>query len=250
MKVGGDSGVLGNSGIFRRFFLYRFWPDRWQLAAFFIAALVFVPLAVILSSLLSPDREIWDHLVETVLGEILLNTAWLLLGVAVGTTVLGVSLAWLSAVCEFPGRRLFDWALVVPLALPAYVTAFVFIGLLDFTGPVQTALRQWLGPERAWFPPIRSTGGVILVMTLAFYPYVYLLARNAFLTQGVRAVEVAQVLGHSRWSGFFRAAVPLARPWIFGGLLLVLMETLADFGTVSAFNYDTFTPSISARKVI
>lgn len=219
-------------------------PDGWQALAFLISFLVIVPLSVVMSALFLAHGEVWAHLVQTVLGELLINTFWLVLGVGLAGTVLGVSLAWLNAVCDFPGRRFFDWALVMPLALPAYVTAFVFIGLFEFTGPVQTFLRQRLGADNLWFPSIRSTGGVVLVMTLAFYPYIYLLARNAFFTQGKRAIEVAQTLGYGRWGGFLRAAVPMARPWIFGGLMLVLMEVLADFGAVSVFNYDTFTTAI------
>jgi len=218
-------------------------PNPWQLAAFLITVAVCAPLAMVLSSVFSPSTDVWRHLVETVLVEVMLNTIWLVLGVGVGTLVLGVSLAWLTAACEFPGRRFFDWALMLPLALPAYVTAFVSIGLLDYTGPVQTFLRSWLG-EGIWFPRIRSTGGVILVMTLALYPYVYLLARNAFLTQGRRAIEVAQSLGHSRWGGFYHVSLPMARPWIVGGSMLALMETVADFGAVSTFNYDTLTTAI------
>jgi iron(III) transport system permease protein len=157
--------------------------------------------------------------------------------------LLGVSLAWLTAVCDFPGRRFFAWSLMLPLAMPAYVLAFVQVGLLDFTGPLQTALRAWFGTSH-WFPPIRSTGGVVLVLTLAFYPYVYLLARNAFLTQGLRAIEVAQALGYTRFQAFWKVALPMARPWIAGGLTLALMETLADFGSVSIFSFDTFTTAI------
>ncbi len=219
-------------------------PARWRLAATLIAALVLAPLLVVLFSLFSPSDGIWRHLVETVMAELLVNTFWLVIGVGIGTGVLGVSLAWLTATCDFPGRKLFDWALVLPLAVPAYVIAFVSIGLFDFTGPVQTHLRAWFGTQELGFPKIRSTGGVIVVMTLAFYPYVYLLARNAFATQGRRSIEAAQSLGHSQWSAFFRVALPMARPWIAGGLMLALMETLADFGTVSIFNYDTFTTAI------
>jgi iron(III) transport system permease protein len=222
------------------------WPrlDGLQLTALFIAFLVLAPLGVVFSSVFSPTDQVWRHLVDTLLGELLLNTLWLVLGVGLGTTLLGVSLAWLTAACDFPGRKVFDWALMLPLAIPAYVIAFVSIGLLDFTGPIQTHLRAWLGEEHVWFPKIRSTGGVILILTLAFYPYVYLLARNAFLTQGRRAMEASQSLGHSQWSGFFRVSLPMAQPWIAGGLMLVLMETLADFGAVSIFNYDTFTTAI------
>ncbi len=184
------------------------------------------------------------HFVQTSLVTLLINTFWLMLGVAFGTAFLGVSLAWLTAACDFPGRKWLDWALMLPLSLPPYVVAFVSIGLLDFTGPVQTQLRSWLGVEQLWFPRIRSTAGVIAVMTLTLYPYVYMLARNAFLTQGRRAIEAAQSLGQGRFRGFLTVALPMARPWIAGGLALVLMETLADFGTVSIFNYDTFTTAI------
>ncbi len=182
------------------------------------------------------------HLAEFVLPELLLNTLWLLLGVGVNVAVLGISLAWLNAMCEFPGRVFFSWALLLPLAMPAYVLAFVLIGLLDFTGPLQTVLRQAFGPLT--LPSIRSRGGVILVMSLALYPYVYLIARNAFQSQGRAAMEAAQSLGMNRWQGFFKVALPMARPWIAAGVALALMETLADFGTVSTFNYDTFTTGI------
>ncbi len=200
-------------------------------------------MLVVFSSLLTPESEIWRHLLKFVLPDLIVNTFWLVLGVAIGAAFLGVGLAWLTALYDFPGRAFFSWALLLPLAAPAYVTAFVFIGLLDFSGPVQTWLRGVFGAQ-LWFPPIRSTGGVIGVMTLALYPYVYLLARNAFLTQGRRTLEAAQSLGFSRSQGFFRAALPMARPWIAAGLGLVLMETLADFGAVAAFNYDTFTTAI------
>lgn len=235
LKVPFERGV----SFFQRVFL-----DRWQAATLSIAGLVLVPLAVVLFSVFSETNEVWLHFVQTSLVTLLTNTFWLLLGVGVGTTFLGVSLAWLTAACDFPGRKWLDWALMLPLSLPPYVVAFVGIGLLDFTGPVQTQLRLWLGVERLWFPRIRSTGGVIAVMTLTLYPYVYMLARNAFLTQGRRAVEAAQSLGQGRFRGFLSVALPMARPWIVGGLALVLMETLADFGTVSIFNYDTFTTAI------
>lgn len=214
----------------------------WRMAAAFIALAVLLPVLVILSSLASPDPEVWEHLSKHLLLELLSNTFWLVLGTALGTLVLGVSLAWLTAVCEFPGRRFFSWSLMLPLAVPAYVTAFVVVGLLDFTGPLQTWARSH---SLDWpLPDIRSYWGVTLVMVLAFYPYVYLIARNAFATQGKRALEAAQSLGYSERAGFFRVALPMARPWIIGGLMLVIMETLADFGTVAVFNYNTFTTGI------
>ena len=216
----------------------------WRLFPFLVAALVLIPVGTIISSFFAPASDIWQHLVETTLAGLLINTFWLVLGVASGTALLGVSLAWFTAVCEFPGRKFFSWALLLPLAIPAYVTAFVALGLFDYIGPVQTALRTWLGSDPAWFPNVRGRLGVIIVMILAFYPYVYLLARNAFLTQGRRSLEAAQSLGFNRTQGFFRLALPMARPWIAGGVMLALMETLADFGTVAVFNYDTFTTAI------
>ncbi|WP_374354807.1 ABC transporter permease [Chitinimonas sp.] len=223
----------------------RYWPlaaDE-QLLAWLIASITLIPLLVLLSSLWQPQTAIWAHLGQFVLPRLLINTACLLAGVALGTLLLGVSLAWLLAVHDFPGRRLFAWALALPLAMPAYVLAFVQIGLYDYTGPLQSLLRQEFGSSD-WFPAIRSRGGVILTLTLTLYPYVYLLARNAFLTQGQRSLEAAASLGLSRRRAFWRLSLPMARPWLIGGVTLALMECLADFGTVSIFNYDTFTTAI------
>jgi iron(III) transport system permease protein len=217
-------------------------PRAARLFILAIAFLVLVPIAVIVSSLTRPETEILGHLANFVLPGLLTNTFWLILGVGIGVALLGTSLAWFTAVYAFPGRAFFSWALLLPLALPAYVSAFVAIGLLDFTGPVQTALRG-IGVDLRVLE-IRSRGGVIAVMVLALYPYVYLIARNAFLTQGRAALETAQSLGLPRWKGFFLVALPMARPWIAAGVTLALMETLADFGTVSVFNYDTFTTAI------
>lgn len=225
-------------------YLKKKYLSKRLIASGIIAAIVLAPLIVVLSFVFSPTDDIWDHLLDTVLVELLINTFWLILGVGAGTAIIGTGLAWLTVVYDFPGRKIFDWALVLPLAIPAYVIAFVSIGLLDFTGPIQTQLRLWLGTESIWFPNIRSTGGVIAVMTLSFYPYVYLLARNAFLTQGRRGLEVAQSLGYSRTRAFLNLNIPMARPWIVAGMMLVLMETLADFGTVATFNFDTFTTAI------
>lgn len=219
----------------------RHWDEN--LLAWLIAAITLLPLAVVLVSLLQPQTDIWAHLTAFVLPDLLLNTVWLLLGVGVGSLLLGVSLAWLTAIYDFPGRKHFGWALALPLAMPAYVLAFVQIGLYDFTGPLQTLIRELWGDSR-WVPAIRSRAGVILTLTLALYPYVYLLARNAFQTQGRRALEAAASLGLSRRQGFWRVALPMARPWLVGGVTLALMECLADFGTVATFNYDTFTTAI------
>ncbi|NNN23045.1 MULTISPECIES: ABC transporter permease [Pseudomonas] len=216
---------------------------RWTSITFVVAALVLLPISVLLLSWAEIDREIWSHLWETQMTRLLGNTLVLVAGVGVGVTVLGVSLAWLTSLCEFPGRRWLDWALMLPFAVPAYVLAFVFVGLLDFSGPVQTLLREWFGSGLR-LPRVRSTGGVITVLVLVFYPYVYLLARTAFLAQGRGLTEAARVLGLSPLAAFWRVALPMARPAIGAGLALAIMETLADFGTVSVFNFDTFTTAV------
>lgn len=227
----------------RTHWLRRTLPGPWFLVALAIALPAILAVGVVAGASFSPDTEVWPHLLEFVLPRVLSNTFWLVLGVAIITTILGTGLAWLTAVCEFPGRGIFAWALLLPLAIPGYVLGFVAIGLLEYAGPVQGFLREWLGPG-GWLPPIRSRAGIIVVLSLTLYPYVYLVARSAFLTQGKRVLEVAQSVGFNSVQGFFKVALPMARPWIAGGVMLVVMETLADFGTVAVFNYDTLTTAI------
>ncbi len=217
--------------------------DRWFALALLLALPTLVPLLVIGGSFLTPDPPTWDHLSQYVLPRVAANTAWLTAGTAIVTFLLGTSLAWLTAVHDFPGRRFFAWSLMLPIAIPGYVLAFVFLGIFDYAGPLQSALRGWIG-DGIVLPPVSRRVSTILVLGLALYPYVYLLARGAFLSQGARALEVGQSLGLSRTRSFWRVALPLARPWIAGGIMLVVMETMADFGTVSVFNYDTFTTAI------
>lgn len=215
----------------------------WRWYALAAGGVVLMPVLVAALAWLQPAPELWAHLASVLLPSLLRNTAILVFGVGAGTLLLGVSLAWLTATCEFPGRRFFDWALMLPLAVPAYVLAFVFVGLFDFSGPVQTWLRGTLG-NAFQLPPIRSAGGVVLVLTLALYPYVYMLARAAFLGQGQALFETARIQGMTPMRAFFRVSLPMARPAIAAGLSLALMETLADFGAVSIFNFDTFTTAI------
>jgi iron(III) transport system permease protein len=225
-------GTAGRSG-----------PSPWTLAALVIAGGLAAPILAVLSSLASPRLAVWRHLWETQLVELVLNTALLVLGVGAGTLVLGVALAWLVVSYRFPGRGLFEWALMLPLAVPAYVIGFVFLGLFDYTGPLQTALRGWLGPGTR-LPGLGPYGGVVTVMTLVFYPYVYLLARAAFYEQGGATLEVARSLGRSRHRAFLEVTLPLARPSLAAGVALAMMETLADFGTVAIFGYRTLTEAI------
>jgi iron(III) transport system permease protein len=200
------------------------------------------PLAVV-SSLAHPAQDVWAHLWRTQLLELALNTVALVVGVGAGTLVLGTALGWLVTGYEFPGRRVFEWALILPLALPAYVIGFAVLGLLDYAGPVQTALRRMLGPA-AGLPDPRAYWGVVLVMTLVFYPYVYLLARTAFREQGAATLETARTLGRSRWQAFRQVSLPMARPSLVAGTSLAMMETLADFGTVATFGYRTLTEAV------
>ena len=215
----------------------------WQVFLVVMALPTLLALLGVLSALLDPDVETLSHLAQYVLPQTIKNTIFLVIGVAVVTTVLGVSLAWLTAVCDFPLRRFFVWALILPMAIPGYVMAFALVGLFEYTGPVQIALRDVLGSSSA-FPEIYSFGGVVLALSLALYPYTYLMVRNAFQTQGLRSLEVGQSLGLSIRESFWRICLPMARPWIVGGALLVMMETLSDFGTVAIFNYDTLTSAI------
>jgi len=218
----------------------------WRGSAFVAAAIVIFPIFIILlqwGTVGSGEQAIWQHLFDTKLDRLAFNTLLLVLGVGTGVVLLGVSLAWLTTVCEFPGRRFFEWALMLPLAIPGYVMAFVFLGLMNYAGPVQTFWRGQFGND-AWFPDVQGAAGVITILSLVLYPYVYMLARSAFLNQGRKMMDAGRLLGLSRRQAFLRVAIPVARPAIVAGLALALMETLADFGAVKVFNYDTFTTAI------
>lgn len=218
-------------------------PAGWSWLAVGIAAALAVPIGAVVSSLAVPSRDVWLHLWRTQLLELIAHTVWLLLGVGAGTLIVGGGLAWLVVHHRFPGRSILEWALILPLAMPAYVIGFAFLGLFEYSGPLQTALRGSLGPGTR-LPELRSLGGVVLMMTLVFYPYVYLLARVAFREQGIAVVETARTLGRSRGGAFLRITVPMARPSLAAGVALAMMEALADFGTVATFGYRTLTEAI------
>lgn len=219
----------------------------WTLGVMTIALLIALPILVVLSSVFFGDRATWNHLTSTVLLRYIGNSLGLMLGVGVGVLLIGVGTAWLVTLCRFPGRRLFEWALLLPLAVPAYLLGYVYTELLEFYGPVQSSLRAvfgWTEVGDYWFPPIRSLGGAVAMLSLVLYPYVYLLVRVGFLEQSVCMVEASRSLGCGPWRSFFKVALPLARPAIVAGLALALMETLNDFGTVQYFAVDTFTVGI------
>lgn len=221
-------------------------PSALAMAAGAIGLLVAIPTLGVMAHLFQPSGTEWRGMVGTVLPAYLLNTLWLLLGVGAGTAFGGVVTAWLIVMCRFPGRGFFEWALTLPLAVPAYVLAYVYADFLQFTGPVQTALRDLFGwgPRDYWFPDIRSPGGAIVLFSVALYPYVYLLARAAFVEQSVCAIDASRTLGASATESFFRVALPLARPAVAAGVALALMETLADFGAVAYLDVPTFTTGI------
>ncbi|PKO94289.1 MAG: iron ABC transporter permease [Betaproteobacteria bacterium HGW-Betaproteobacteria-10] len=212
-----------------------------------VALLVGLPVASVgLNLFASGTSATWAHMAHTVLPDYIVNSLWLCLGVGAGVALLGVATAWLTAMHDFPGRRIFSWALVLPLAMPAYVMAYVYTDLLQFVGPVQTALRETFGWVHGdyWFPDIRTLPGAMLMFVCVLYPYVYLLARSAFLERASGMLEAARTLGMGSWRAFFSVSLPLARPAIVTGVALALMETLADYGTVAYFAVDTFTTGI------
>jgi iron(III) transport system permease protein len=222
------------------------WPSRWTIVACGLALLIAAPVISVLINAFGARSEIWQHLVDTVLGAYVLNSFLIMSGVTVGVLIVGVPAAWMTTLCRFPGRRLFDWALLLPMAFPAYVIAYAYTGLLDYAGPVQTRLRDLIGDPDGlrWLPEIRSLPGATVMLVLVLYPYVYLLARAAFLEQSVCVLEVSRTLGCTPWSSFRRVALPLARPAIVAGVALALMEALNDYGTVSYFGISTLATGI------
>jgi len=218
----------------------------WNITTSVIALLVSIPILTILFNIFIPAGEVWAHLASTVLPDYIRNSLWLMIGVGTGVFLIGVGTAWLVTMCEFPGRRIFDWALILPMAVPAYLMAYTYTDFLSIAGPVQSLLREITGWSVGdyWFPAIRSLPGAVMVMSFVFYPYVYMLSRTAFLEQSVSLMEASRSLGATPFESFWRVALPLARPSIAGGMALALMETLNDFGTVDYFGIQTFTTGI------
>lgn len=236
MKLGSGTGALSARG----------GGTLWCAIALVIAVLVSIPVVVVASSVFVPTGEVWAHLSSTVLPRYISNSLILLTGVGIGTFVIGVGTAWLVTMYRFPGRVVFEWALFLPFAMPAYVLAYTYTGLFEFAGPFQTELREFFGWTRHdyWFPEVRSLGGAVWMLTFVLYPYVYLLSRAAFIEQSVCVIEVSRTMGRTRLKTFFGVGLPLARPAIVAGLSFAMIETLNDFGTVQYFAVDTFTTGI------
>ncbi len=219
------------------------WRSGWIVAAAGLSLLSMVPLGGVAATALTATGETWQHLTETVLGEYLTNSLLLATGVGIVALVLGTITAWLTTMCRFPGGRHFAWALLLPLSAPGYLLAYTYAEFLDFAGPVQTALRDTLGADFR-MPPIRSLPGAIAILALASYPYVYLLARNAFLEEAERLTEASRLLGCGPWRSFGLISLPVARPSLAAGTSLVLMETLSDYGAVAHLGVDTLATGI------
>ncbi len=221
--------------------------DRWSVGALIIAALVLLPILAVVWFAVTPTDNIWPHLLRTTLPRYLSNTLILMGSVGVITAAVGAGAAWLVVMYRFPGRQWLQWALLMPLAVPAYVGAYALVDLLEYAGPVQTTLRElfgWTRPTDYWFPAIRTRWAAVLVLSASLYPYVYLLARAAFREQSGAGYEVARALGVGPLGRFWRVGLPLARPAIAAGCAVAMMETVNDFGTVDYFAVQTLTTGI------
>jgi iron(III) transport system permease protein len=220
---------------------------NWTFALLLTLAIL-IPIGILLTGILTPDWALWERIWDTFLPDVLWNTAQLMLGVGIGTFVIGTGFAWLVSIYDFPGKRWFENLLLLPLAVPGFIMGFVYVTIFEYAGIIQTTLRGWFGWERGdyWFPNIASPIGLIIVLTLVLYPYVYILARAAFREQASGTLEAATMMGLGHWQRFVRVALPMARPHIAAGVLLAVMESMTDYGTVSYFSY----PTLSERIVV
>ena len=221
--------------------------QTWPKTSVLLSLFVLLPVTGLLWAAVGTDENIWQHLFDSVLPNYIVNSLILMTGVCLGVTLVGTCTAWLIANCRFPGHKVFGWMLILPLAMPAYVMAYVYTDFLEYSGPLQTALRlifSWENRNEYWFPEIRSHGGAIVLLSLVLYPYVYALARAAFSAQAPSLLEAGRMLGHGPIKVFFSVSLPLARPAIVVGATLASMETLSDFGTVDYFAVRTLTTGI------
>lgn len=219
----------------------------WSVSSYALALLIFMPIIALIGQSFLPDEDVFLHLANTVLSTYISNSLWLMFWVVLGSLVIAIPAAWLVAKCHFPGRRIFQWALLLPLAMPAYVVAYVYTDLLDYAGPIQGSLRNffgWQSPQDYFFPEVRSLGGAAIMLALVLFPYIYLLARTAFMEQSASLSQATRVMGCGPWKSFWRLSLPMARPALAVGAALVAMETAADFATVSYFAVPTLTTAV------
>ena len=230
---------------FARFFVAS--KKNISTTSLFIGLLLSLPLLALLFEAITGQGDSFEHIRQTVLADYVINTVSLMGLVAILVLLIGVPLAWLLASCQFTGKRFFNWALVLPLAMPAYLVAYTYTDLLDYAGPIQLWLRatfDWTSPSDYWFFDIRSLGGAATVIALVLYPYVYLMTKASFLEQNANLTQAARMLGASPWRSFFKVSLPLAQKAIIAGCALVLMETMADFATVHYFAVSTLTTAV------
>ncbi|MDT3334340.1 iron ABC transporter permease [Shewanella sp. SP1S1-7] len=219
----------------------------WSLAGYAVATLLVLPLVALILQALQPDEAVFGHLMATVLPTYIINSLLLIFWVSLGALLLALPCAWLMARCEFVGRRYLQWALLLPLAMPGYIVAYVYTDLLDYAGPVQRSLRSifgWSSPQDYFFPDIRTLGGAACMLSLVLFPYIYLLARTAFMEQSLSLAHASRIMGCSPWQSFWRLSLPMARPALAVGVALVAMETAADFATVNYFAVPTLTTAV------
>ncbi|MDT3307695.1 ABC transporter permease [Shewanella vaxholmensis] len=219
----------------------------WSLAGYALATILVLPLVALILQALQPDEAVFGHLMATVLPTYIINSLLLIFWVSLGALLLALPCAWLMARCEFVGRRYLQWALLLPLAMPGYIVAYVYTDLLDYAGPVQRSLRtifSWSSPQDYFFPDIRTLGGAACMLSLVLFPYIYLLARTAFMEQSLSLAHASRIMGCSPWQSFWRLSLPMARPALAVGVALVAMETAADFATVNYFAVPTLTTAV------
>jgi iron(III) transport system permease protein len=242
----GDSTMKGMWKNLTDPLLHRSFSNPWVWTSIFAALLIVFPLSIIFSHIFDPVDEIWHHIVNNLLASYVLNTLFLLTGVALFTMLIGVSTAWLVSMYRFPGRSFFEWALIMPIAIPAYISGFTWAGILDYTSPVYMFLRNSFGTDTGQylFFKILSPVGAVIIFSLALYPYVYLISRAYFIRQSGTLLEAAASLGKSPFRIFTSVALPMARPAIVAGVSLALMEVLNDYGLVRYFGIETFTTGI------
>ncbi|MGI2149210.1 ABC transporter permease [Shewanella baltica] len=219
----------------------------WSLAGYAVATILVLPLVALILQALQPDEAVFGHLMATVLPTYIINSLLLIFWVSLGALLLALPCAWLMARCEFVGRRYLQWALLLPLAMPGYIVAYVYTDLLDYAGPVQRSLRSifgWSSPQDYFFPDIRTLGGAACMLSLVLFPYIYLLARTAFMEQSLSLAHASRIMGCSPWRSFWRLSLPMARPALAVGVALVAMETAADFATVNYFAVPTLTTAV------
>ncbi|KZN60977.1 iron ABC transporter permease [Pseudoalteromonas luteoviolacea CPMOR-1] len=221
--------------------------SNWQITAWVIGICLSTPLAFLIFESLQGESEVFSHLWDTVLWDYISNTVLLIVGVLLLSAFIALPLGWLTAYCHFPGKRIFEWALMLPLAMPTYIIAYVYTDLLDYAGPVQIFLRDWFGwasPDDYWFFDIRTLPGAIVMIALVLYPYLYLIFKTALREQSFKLVQASQLMGLSPFQSFLKVSLPLSRGAIVAALALISMETMADFATVHYFAVSTLTTAV------